>query len=208
MLYSLVEFIFRKYSLYPQHFQQVSPSMSWEVQTECWFLRSSVLIYWIPGPQFSSLISLSLPSLKLLKVFNGYFFPELPSIAHKFPLAWFLTYFGFYHSLELWETFFRPSPCVLDSPLCCAQKESSSNIRIYNRSICFKGFSGGTSVKEPACQCKRHKRCWFDPWIGKIHWRREWLPTPVFLPGKSHGQRSLKGYSPWDHKELDTTEAI
>ena len=38
--------------------------------------------------------------------------------------------------------------------------------------------------------------------------RREWLPTPVFLPGKSHGQRNLVGYSPWDHKELDTTEQI
>ena len=37
----------------------------------------------------------------------------------------------------------------------------------------------------------------FDPWVGKIPWRREWQPTPVFLPGKSHGQRSLVGYSPW-----------
>ena len=39
-----------------------------------------------------------------------------------------------------------------------------------------------------------------------IPWRREWLPTPVFLPGESHEQRSLVGYSPWGHKELDTTE--
>ena len=46
----------------------------------------------------------------------------------------------------------------------------------------------------------------FDLWVGKISWRREWLPTPVFLPGKSHGQRSLAGYSPWDGKELNTTE--
>ena len=46
----------------------------------------------------------------------------------------------------------------------------------------------------------------FDLWVGKIPWRREWLPTPVFLPGKSHGQRSLAGYSPWDGKELNTTE--
>ena len=42
--------------------------------------------------------------------------------------------------------------------------------------------------------------------IKKIPWRREWLPTPVFLPGESHGQRSLVGYSPWGHKESDTTE--
>ena len=45
----------------------------------------------------------------------------------------------------------------------------------------------------------------FDPWVGKIPWRRKWQPTPVFLPGEFHGQRSLAGYSPWDGKESDTT---
>ena len=45
----------------------------------------------------------------------------------------------------------------------------------------------------------------FDPWVGKIPWRRAWQPTPVFLPGESHGQRSLVGYSPRGHKESDTT---
>ena len=44
------------------------------------------------------------------------------------------------------------------------------------------------------------------PWVRKIPWRRKWEPTPVFLPGESHGQKSLVGYSPWGHKELDTTE--
>ena len=48
----------------------------------------------------------------------------------------------------------------------------------------------------------------FDPWVGKIPWRREWLPTPVFLPGEFYGQRNLVGYSPWCHKELDTTEQL
>ena len=48
----------------------------------------------------------------------------------------------------------------------------------------------------------------FDLWVGKIPWRRKWQPTPVFWPGKSHGQRSLKGYSPWGHKEPDTTERL
>ena len=47
----------------------------------------------------------------------------------------------------------------------------------------------------------------FNPWVRKIPWRREWLPTPIFLLGESHGQRNLEGYSPWGHKELDTTEA-
>ena len=50
----------------------------------------------------------------------------------------------------------------------------------------------------------RHR---FDPWVGNIPWRRKWQPTPVFLPGKSHGQRSLASYSPWGHKESDMTEA-
>ena len=44
------------------------------------------------------------------------------------------------------------------------------------------------------------------PWVKKTPWGRKWQPIPVFLPGKSHGQRSLAGYSPWDHKESDTTE--
>ena len=48
---------------------------------------------------------------------------------------------------------------------------------------------------------------WVDPWDGKIPWRREQLSTPVFLPGKSCGQRSLVGYSPWGHTELGMTEA-
>ena len=42
----------------------------------------------------------------------------------------------------------------------------------------------------------------FYPWVGKIPWRRKWQPTPVFLPGKSHGQRRLEGYSPWGHERF------
>ena len=44
-------------------------------------------------------------------------------------------------------------------------------------------------------QCRRHRRHGFDPWVRKIPWRRVWEPTPVFLPGESHGQRSLVGYT-------------
>ena len=57
--------------------------------------------------------------------------------------------------------------------------------------------------KESAYQGRRP---WFDPWVGKIPWRRKGQPTSIFLPEKSHGQRRLVGYSPWGHKELDTTE--
>ena len=67
---------------------------------------------------------------------------------------------------------------------------------------------GGASGKEPACQCKRDKRWGFDPRVGKIPWRRAWQPTPVFFAGESHGQRSLVPYSPWGHKECDTTEQL
>ena len=69
------------------------------------------------------------------------------------------------------------------------------------------GFSGGASGKEPACQCRRHKRHGFNPRVGKIPWKGKWQPTPVLLSGESHGQRSLAGYSPWGRKELDRTEA-
>ena len=68
------------------------------------------------------------------------------------------------------------------------------------------GFPGATSGKESICQCRRLKRLMFDPWVGKIPWRRKWLPTPVFLPRKFHGQRSLVDYSSRGHKELDMTE--
>ena len=48
----------------------------------------------------------------------------------------------------------------------------------------------------------------FNAWVRKIPWKREWLPTPVFLPGEFYGQRSLVGYSPWSHKESDMTERL
>ena len=57
------------------------------------------------------------------------------------------------------------------------------------------GFPGGTSGKEPTCQCRRCKRHGFDPWVGKILWKRSWQPTPVFLPKEFHGPRSLASYT-------------
>ena len=49
---------------------------------------------------------------------------------------------------------------------------------------------------------------WFNPWVRKIPWRREWQPIPVFLPGEFHGQKSLAGYSPWGCKESDATDRL
>ena len=62
-------------------------------------------------------------------------------------------------------------------------------ISLRNRGALLRWLSG----KESSYQCKRQG---FDPWVRKIPWRRKWQPTPVFLPGQSHGQRSLEGYSP------------
>ena len=68
------------------------------------------------------------------------------------------------------------------------------------------GLPRWLSAKESACQCSKLKIRGFNTWSRKSLWRREWRPTPVFLSGKSHGQRNLACYSPWGHKELDTTK--
>ena len=68
------------------------------------------------------------------------------------------------------------------------------------------GLPSWLSGKESACQCRKCKRLEFDPWVRKIPQRRKWQPTPIFLPGESHGQRSLAGYSQWDRKVSDMNE--
>ena len=78
--------------------------------------------------------------------------------------------------------------------------------RIYFKMLYVsQRLPSGLSGQESACRCRR---LGFDPWVQKIPWRRKWQPTPVFLPGKSHGQGSLEGYSSWGHKEPDTTERL
>ena len=74
----------------------------------------------------------------------------------------------------------RPSPW--------GHKELDTTERLNWTETWVRGFPGGVNGKEPTSQCKRHKRCGFDPWVGKIFWRRAWQPTPVVLPGESHGQ--------------------
>ena len=69
------------------------------------------------------------------------------------------------------------------------------------------GFPGGTSGKEPPFQCKRLKRCGFNPWVRTIPWSKAWQTTAVFLPREFHGQRSLAGYSLSGYKQLDITVA-
>ena len=70
------------------------------------------------------------------------------------------------------------------------------------------GFPSGTVVKNLPANAGDVGDLGFNPCVRKIPWRREWQPTPVFLPVKPHEQKSLAGYSPWDHKESDTTEQL
>ena len=76
----------------------------------------------------------------------------------------------------------------------------------YNYSGLCLGLPRWLSGRESTCQCRRCQRHGFYPWIGKIHWSKKWQPTPVFLPGEFHGQKSLADCSPWGLKESDSTE--
>ena len=68
------------------------------------------------------------------------------------------------------------------------------------------GFSGGANGKNLPANAGDIKWCGFDPWVGKIPWRKAWQPAPVFLPRESLGQRSPAGHSPWGCKGLDVTK--
>ena len=87
--------------------------------------------------------------------------------------------------------------------LCDVRASSGLSIRISPN-----GLPPWLSGKRIHLRCRRRRRRGFDPWVGKIPWRRKWQPTPVFLPEKPHGQRNLAGYSPKGHKESDVTERL
>ena len=97
-------------------------------------------------------------------------------------------------SLSNGESRRQPSQCCIHHcwPGKLVQKHSSSS------SLVAQMVRNPPALRRPG----------FNPWVGKIPWRRKWqhTPTPVFLPGEFHGQTSLAGYSPWSHKESDTTE--
>ena len=89
---------------------------------------------------------------------------------------------------EYWSGLLGPPPCTV-----------GGNVNWYSYYGEQYGLPWWLSGKESACQCRR---CRFNPWVRKIPWRRKWQPIPGSLPGKSHGQRSLTGYSPWGCKRL------
>ena len=86
------------------------------------------------------------------------------------------------------------------------QEEGANWLQKHARQKCThkltQGSPGGSVIKHQPANAGDV----FDPWVGKIPWRRKWLPIPVFLRGEFRGQRSLAVYSPWGHKESDTTE--
>ena len=91
----------------------------------------------------------------------------------------------------------------MNLPLTVIQKATHRNM--YRSVFTHKGFPGGAVVRNlPASAGDTGVQV--QSWVGKILWRREWQPTPVFLPGKSHEKRSLVDYSLGGHKESDTTE--
>ena len=96
----------------------------------------------------------------------------------------------------------------LKVPTCKKRKAVKGNKAKRNktRHACTQGFPGSTLPKDPPSNAASLRRPRFSPWSGEVPWSREWQPTPVSLPGKSHGQRSLVGYSSWGRRELDTTE--
>ena len=111
----------------------------------------------------------------------------------------------------------RPTRCY-KACLIWSDWASAQTLSILALDVGRKHDSGETAVAEGASQVvlvvknlpatSGNVRDGFDPWVRKMPWRRAWQPTPVFLPGESHGKRSLAGYSPWDRKESDMTEEI
>ena len=101
-----------------------------------------------------------------------------------------------------WSIFTLKFPCPLSLKIIPARLSSSQlTANVVLGVTSSPGFPAGSAAKNlPAKQEPQ------DPWVKKIPWRSTWQPTPIFSPGESHGQRSLVGYRPRGHKELDTTE--
>ena len=111
---------------------------------------------------------------------------------------------------ECWDTFYMASQIstqallgVINSFSCVGSLFPSPNLQVYYPIKYLYRLPKWLNGKVSSSKFRRCKRHGFNPRVWKIHWGRKWQPIPVFLPGKSHGPRSLVGYSPWGHKELD-----
>ena len=81
-------------------------------------------------------------------------------------------------------------------------------LSIFSKFSIMSKRYGASLVAQTVKNCRQCRRPGFDPWAGKMLWRREWLPTPMFLPGEFYGQRSLVGYGLWGCKESEMTEQL
>ena len=111
-----------------------------------------------------------------------------------FPFQWLSHHFTHNHILPHFLSFF-----LFFSPSLSFTLASLTSYYILSMRII--GLPWWLSGEEFTCKCRRGR---FNPWVRKIPWRRKWKPTPVFLPGKSHEERNLVGYSPWGHKNSQT----
>ena len=148
--------------------------------------------------------------------FDRFLYDHSAPLTPKPPFSWniFLRKLAVVNlSLPLWDVHLFPSSCGFTAredflkalgtiPLKCSREDwgwGSPETRSYI--LPLTGILGlpGVRGKETACQCRGLS---FDPWVGKISYRRKWQPTPVFLPRESYGQESLADYSPWDHRRI------
>ena len=101
-----------------------------------------------------------------------------------------------WHSIISLGSFLSPFSCKAFDCFCHSFNDEYLLLWYQKCASVPRASLGSASGKEPACQCRSCKRCGFDPWIEEISWRRAWQPTLLLMPGESHGQRSLAGYSP------------
>ena len=154
-----------------------------------------------------------------LLIFNFYFILELcfsgGSVVKNLPANAGDGRFHPWVRKILWKRKWQPTPVFLTGEFHAQRsvvgyspwgRKSQTWLSDSTTTYMFKGLPRWLSGEESTCQSRRCKKWGFYSWLGKIPWSRKWQPTPVFLPGKFHGQSSLAGYSPWGHKELDTTE--
>ena len=157
---------------------------------QCWYSNCREL---------SASIALILPPLRGdLTVACEHHWAQLCSLCAQVPAGVFRIRHGTQGPQCLWQQG-RGAVLVKQQTLTLSQRKSIGRVGVPP---IIQGFPGSSVVKKSTCQYTRYG---FNPWVRRIPWRRKWQPTPMFLPGKSQGQRHLAGYCPWDHKESDMT---
>ena len=170
------------------------------------------ILEWVAISHSRGLLNFTLQAT--FKNVTQYYYYSHHAVRHS-PMLYLFYNWGFVPSGPL-LTF---APALLPPPLGIADPGATSMrsllvfkiSRVRAHSFCvspsdFFGFPSDASGKESACQCRRHERGGLHPSVRKIPQRRKWQPTPVFLLGESHGQRSLVCFSPHGHTESDRTE--